>query len=121
MYNEDERRDGRFIMRVTMAEESDRRRRRQERGYEDWIEQSVFKNMPELLLDRFNSHLANRHFSDAEREWINVRYGNLKTFLDWFRFRLYEPDERKEAKKKLQWLMWIGAKLKEVAACYGTR
>lgn len=77
--------------------------------------------MPELLLDRFNSHLANRHFSDAECEWINVRYGNLKTFLDWFRFRLYEPDERKEAKKKLQWLMWIGAKLKEVAACYGTR
>lgn len=121
MYNEDDRREGSMIMRMTMAEEDDQRRKRQERGYEDLTEQSVFANMPELLLDRCNSHLANQHFSDAEREWIDIYHGDLKTFLDWYRFRLYEPDELKEAKERLQWLMWIGAKFEEVPPGCGSR
>lgn len=121
MYNEDERREGTFIMKMAMAEESDRRQMRKERGYGDWIEQRAFANEPELLLDRINSHLAKRHLSDAEREWIDDRYGDLKTFLDWFRYRLYEPDEREEAKERLEWLMRIDETFKEVPVCYGMR
>ncbi|KAI8725534.1 hypothetical protein NCS52_00124800 [Fusarium sp. LHS14.1] len=121
MYNEDERREGLVIMWATMNEESNRLRRRKERGYEDRIEQSAFANEPELLLDRFNSHLAKRHFSDAEREWIDDRYGDLKTFLNWFRYRLYELDELEEAKETLGKLMRIDEIFKEVPVCYGMR
>ncbi|RSM06855.1 hypothetical protein CEP52_005529 [Fusarium oligoseptatum] len=103
-----------------MAEESIRRRERQEGGYENCTT-GFQQHIPEELRDRRNSLLANRHFSDAEREWINVRYGDLKTFLDWFRYKLYELDEIKETKKHLQWLMWMEGKLKEGLEFLGIR
>lgn len=104
MYDEGERRQGRKIMMTDMADES--------RGRDS---QSTLRNVPEALRDRYNTLLAVLNFSDTEVEWIEVRYGDLKTFLDWFRFKLYEPDELKGAKQHLRWLMEKEAVLRKLA------
>ncbi|RMJ14194.1 hypothetical protein CDV36_006144 [Fusarium kuroshium] len=120
MYDKNERREGRFIMRKTMASESDQRRKRQEGGHEDCTAGSQQHALEELG-DHYNSLFADQNFSGVEHEWINGRYGDLKTFLNRFRHKLHEPDGIKQSKKHLQWLIWIEGKLKEAPAFLGIR
>ncbi|KAL8713128.1 MAG: hypothetical protein Q9220_002649 [cf. Caloplaca sp. 1 TL-2023] len=87
IYEEEDREEGRRILRQLMACESD----------EDEDDDSVSSFEREIEQDP-TSHFADHYFSEKELNWIKAGYGHSGNFLRSYGLKLYDDEDCKEGK-----------------------
>ncbi|KAL8789939.1 MAG: hypothetical protein Q9195_006600 [Heterodermia aff. obscurata] len=94
IYKEEDREEGRIILRAMMQEDDD--------GEDDEDDGDTF--LRELEQDP-TSHVADYHFSAEELEWIKKNYGHSGNFLFSYGLKPFEDDDCQEGKSIILALM----------------
>jgi hypothetical protein len=107
IYKEDNRSEGRAILRGIMKGEEDSESDEQSPDREcemEGPETDNFDDGDEALGDPA-SHLADYHFTDEELDFIKAEYGNTLNFMFTFGLKFYKPGDGEEAKAIVRALM----------------
>jgi len=94
IYKDEDREEGRAILRSMMQSEE-----------EEELEDDEDENEGEDIESSLEGHMADYHFTDAELEYIEKGYGNSMNFLYSYGLKFYNDDDCEEGRSILKVLM----------------